>query len=199
MGGSILVFDAAYAPFIRSKDVPKSIFEVDGARDVAIECNSFSKYAGFTGVRLGWTVIPNTLTFSDGTLVRDDFNRVMTTAFNGASNIVQQGGLSCLDPEGLAEIDVLIDYYLQNAGLLRKTMQDLGYDVYGGTDAPYVFVKLPDGKKSWDTFNEILEKHQIVTIPGAGFGPGGEGYLRLSAFASKENVIEACQRLAKAS
>lgn len=197
--GSILVFDAAYAPFIRSKDVPKSIFEVDGARDVAIECNSFSKYAGFTGVRLGWTVIPNTLTFSDGTLVRDDFNRVMTTAFNGASNIVQQGGLSCLDPEGLAEIDVLIDYYLQNAGLLRKTMQDLGYDVYGGTDAPYVFVKLPDGKKSWDTFNEILEKHQIVTIPGAGFGPGGEGYLRLSAFASKENVIEACQRLAKAS
>lgn len=197
--GSILVFDAAYAPFIRSKDVPKSIFEIEGARDVAIECNSFSKYAGFTGVRLGWTVIPNTLTFSDGTLVRDDFNRVMTTAFNGASNIVQQGGLSCLDPEGLAEIDVLIDYYLQNAALLRKTMQDIGYEVYGGTDAPYVFVKLPDGKKSWDTFNEILEKHQIVTIPGAGFGPGGEGYLRLSSFASKENVIEACQRLSKAS
>ena len=197
--GSILVFDAAYAPFIRSEGVPKSIFEIDGAREVAIECNSFSKYAGFTGVRLGWTIVPDELKFSDGSLVRDDFNRVMSTAFNGASNIVQGGGLACLDDEGLEEISTLIDYYLENAKLLKECMESIpGYDVYGGTDAPYVFVKLPEGKTSWGTFTEILEKAQVVTIPGAGFGPGGEGYLRLSAFAPRETVIEACERLKKA-
>ncbi|KAL9183770.1 hypothetical protein ACHAXT_004626 [Thalassiosira profunda] len=195
--GSILVFDAAYAPFIRSEGVPKSIFEIDGAREVAIECNSFSKYAGFTGVRLGWTVVPDELTFADGSKVRDDFNRVMTTAFNGASNIVQGGGLACLDDEGLGEINTLIDYYLENAKLLKEAMESIGYDVYGGSDAPYVFVKLPEGKSSWDTFSEILEKAQVVTIPGAGFGPGGEGYLRLSAFAPRDTVIEACERLKK--
>jgi len=193
--GSILVFDAAYAPFIRTPGVPKSIFEVPGAKEVAIEVNSFSKYAGFTGVRLGWTVVPNDLKFSDGTPVKQDFNRVMTTAFNGACNIAQSGGLACLDKEGLAEIDTLIDYYLENAGMLRETMLELGYQVYGGTDAPYVFVKLPDGASSWDTFSEMLEKAQVVTIPGAGFGPGGEGYLRLSAFAPRDNIAEACSRL----
>mmetsp|Transcript_17548 Transcript_17548/g.25974 ORF Transcript_17548/g.25974 Transcript_17548/m.25974 type:complete len:450 (+) Transcript_17548:85-1434(+) len=197
--GSILVFDAAYAPFIRSEGVPKSIFECEGARDVAIEVNSFSKYAGFTGVRLGWTVIPSDLTWKDGTQVRNDFNRVMTTAFNGASNIVQQGGLACLDEEGSKEIDILIDYYLENAQLLKETMEAIdGYTVYGGTDAPYIFVKLPDGQKSWDAFSDILEKTQVVTIPGAGFGPGGEGYLRLSAFAPRDSVVEACKRLKEA-
>jgi len=196
--GSILVFDAAYAPFIRSKGVPKSIFECEGARDVAIEVNSFSKYAGFTGVRLGWTVIPSSLTFKDGTPVRQDFNRVMTTAFNGASNIVQNGGMACLDEKGMAEIDSLIDYYLENAKLLKDTMEGIGYDVYGGVDAPYIFVKLPEKLGgSWDAFSMILEKTQVVTIPGAGFGPGGEGYLRLSAFAPRDDVIEACDRLKK--
>lgn len=191
--GSILVFDAAYAPFIRSEGIPKSIFEIEGAKDVAIEVNSFSKYAGFTGVRLGWTVIPENLKFADGTPVRQDFNRVMTTAFNGASNIVQSGGLACLDEDGMKEINTLIDYYLENASMLRETMTSLGYDVYGGTDAPYIFVDI--GESSWDAFTDILEKAQLVTIPGAGFGPGGEGYLRLSAFASRDNVIEACERL----
>merc|ERR1712021_253737 len=138
--GSILVFDAAYAPFIRSKNVPKSIFEIEGAKDVAIEVNSFSKYAGFTGVRLGWTVVPSNLKFKDGSLVRDDFNRVMTTAFNGASNIVQAGGLACLDEEGQKEINVLIDYSLENASILRTTFQELGYVVHGGIDAPYILV-----------------------------------------------------------
>jgi len=193
--GSILVFDAAYAPFIRDPEVPKSIFEIDGAREVAIEVNSFSKYAGFTGVRLGWTVIPSDLTFSDGSLVRNDFNRVMTTAFNGASNIVQGGGLACLDPEGQAEINELIDYYLENAAMLKEAMLSIGFKVFGGDNAPYVFVQLPEGKSSWDMFNEILEKAQVVTIPGAGFGPGGEGYLRLSAFAPRDSVVEACARL----
>ena len=196
--GSILVFDAAYAPFIRTPGVPKSIYEIEGAKEVAIECNSFSKYAGFTGVRLGWTVVPSGLKFSDGTPVRNDFNRVMTTAFNGASNIVQAGGLACLDREGMKEIDTLIDYYLENAKLLKDAMESIGYKVFGGTDAPYVFVQLPDGKSSWDAFSEILESAQVVTIPGAGFGPGGEGYLRLSAFASRENVEEACTRLKEA-
>lgn len=195
--GSILVFDAAYAPFIRSKDVPKSIFEIEGAKEVAIEVNSFSKYAGFTGVRLGWTVVPSELKFADGTPVKNDFNRLMSTAFNGASNIVQAGGMACLDDEGLAEIDTLIDYYLENAKILRETFEGIGFDVYGGVDAPYVFVKLPESMgSSWDCFQTILEKTQVVTIPGAGFGPGGEGYLRLSAFAPRESVEEACKRLA---
>lgn len=174
--------------------MPKTIYEVEGARDVAIEVNSFSKYAGFTGVRLGWTVVPSGLKFADGSLVRNDWNRVMTTSFNGASNIVQSGGMACLDEEGLKEIDSLIQYYLGNAALLRSTFVELGFEVFGGTDAPYVFVKLPEGKKSWDAFSEILEAVQVVTIPGAGFGPGGEGFLRLSAFASKENCEEACKR-----
>lgn len=178
--------------------MPKSIFEIEGAKEVAIEVNSFSKYAGFTGVRLGWTVVPNDLKFADGTPVKNDFNRVMNTAFNGASNIVQDGGLACLDEKGLAEIDALIDYYLGNAQLLRETFEKIGFDVYGGTDAPYVFVKLPESMGgSWDAFQTILEKTQVVTIPGAGFGPGGEGYLRLSAFAPRDSVTEACKRLAE--
>jgi LL-diaminopimelate aminotransferase len=197
--GSILVFDAAYAPFIRSPGVPKSIFEIEGAEEVAIEVNSFSKYAGFTGARLAWTVIPSGLTFADGTPVKQDFNRVMSTAFNGASNIVQNGGLACLDDEGLAEIDTLIDYYLENAKILRDTMEAIGFDVYGGIDAPYIFVKLPASMGgSWDAFQTILEKTQVVTIPGAGFGPGGEGYLRLSAFAPRDSIVEACARLTEA-
>jgi LL-diaminopimelate aminotransferase len=195
--GSILVFDAAYAPFIRDPTVPKSIFEIEGSRDCAIEVNSFSKYAGFTGVRLGWTVIPTDLTFADGTPVRQDFNRVMSTAFNGASNIVQEGGLACLDPEGQAEIDTLIDYYLGNAKMLKDAMVEIGFKTFGGDNAPYVFVQLPEGKSSWDMFSEILEKAQVVTIPGAGFGPGGEGYLRLSAFAPRDSIKEACDRLKK--
>ncbi|KAI0561415.1 aspartate aminotransferase [Gracilaria domingensis] len=192
--GSIIVFDAAYAPFINDPNVPTSIFEIEGAREVAIEVNSFSKYAGFTGVRLGWVVVPNELKFADGSPVRADFNRVMTTCFNGASSISQHGGLACLDEEGEREIQELIAYYLGNAALLRATMTELGFEVYGGTDAPYIWVRFP-GKKSWDVFNQILEEAQVVTIPGAGFGPGGEGYLRLSAFAPREACEEACKRL----
>jgi LL-diaminopimelate aminotransferase len=194
--GSILVFDAAYAPFIRSEGVPQSIFEIEGAQDCAMEVNSFSKYAGFTGVRLGWTVVPKGLKFKDGSSVRDDFNRVMSTAFNGASIIAQEGGGACLDPEGQKEISVLIDYYLENAEILRETMTSIGFTVHGGTDAPYVFVEWPESMGgSWDAFSMILDKAQVVTIPGAGFGPGGEGFLRLSAFAPRDSIIEACARL----
>lgn len=195
--GSIIVFDAAYAPFIRSKDVPKSIYEIPGAEEVAIEVNSLSKYAGFTGVRLGWTIVPKALKFADGTPVANDYNRVMCTAFNGASNIVQAGALAALEPAGLAEIEKLIDYYMGNAKILKDTMLDLGFKVHGGDDAPYVFVDL-EGKSSWDMFSELLETAEVVTIPGAGFGPGGEGFLRLSAFAPRDACEEACTRLRKA-
>jgi len=191
--GSILVFDAAYAPFIREEGVPKSIFEIPGAKECAIEVNSFSKYAGFTGVRLGWTVVPHDLKWADGSSVHTDFNRVMTTTFNGASNIVQGGGLACLDDEGMAEINSLIDYYLENAQILKTTFEDMGYKVFGGTNAPYIFISL-EGGSSWDQFNTFLEECQVVTIPGAGFGPGGEGFLRLSAFAPRDGIIEACKR-----
>lgn len=125
--------------------------------------------------------------------MRNDWNRVMTTAFNGASNIVQSGGLACLDDAGLKEIDTLIDYYLENAEILRSTFVELGFDVYGGLDAPYVFVHMK-GHGSWESFSTILETIQVVTIPGAGFGPGGEGFLRMSAFAPRESCIEACNR-----
>ena len=210
--GSIIVFDAAYAPFIRSPDVPKSIFEIPGARTCSIEVNSFSKYAGFTGVRLGWTVVPKELTFADGSPVAADYNRIMCTAFNGASNIVQSGVLAALDPEGLAEIkvmmtsecmlitadclphQVMIDYYMENARILKETMLDIGMEVHGGDNAPYIFVGLK-GQSSWDMFSKILSEAQVVTIPGAGFGPGGEGFLRLSAFAPRDSCIEACKRL----
>ena len=191
--GAFIVFDAAYAPFIRTPGIPKSIYEIEGAKDVAIEVNSFSKYAGFTGVRLGWTVVPSNLKYSDGSPVRNDWNRVMTTAFNGASNIVQSGGLACLDPEGLKEIDNLIDYYLENAKILRTCFQELGFPVFGGTDAPYIFVQFK-GKNSWDVFSEILEKIQVVTIPGAGFGPGGSEFVRMSAFSPRESCLEAVKR-----
>ncbi|KAA8495330.1 LL-diaminopimelate aminotransferase, chloroplastic [Porphyridium purpureum] len=195
--GSIIIYDAAYAPFVKNSDVPRSIFEIPGARECAIECNSFSKYAGFTGVRLGWTVVPGELKFADGTPVAKDYGRIMNTCFNGASNVVQEGGLACLDDEGLKEIDALIEYYMGNAALLRETFLDLGYKVYGGTDAPYVWVHFP-GRDSWDVFNEIMEKTAVVTIPGAGFGPSGTEFLRLSAFAPRDACVEATERIRKA-
>ena len=174
--------------------MPKSIFEIEGARECAIEVNSFSKYAGFTGVRLGWTIVPKTLKYSDGTLVRDDWNRVMTTCFNGASNVVQAGGMACLTDEGEAEIKALIEYYLGNAAILRGLADDLGLKHFGGIDSPYIFMDL-NGKDSWETFTQILEQAQVVTIPGAGFGPGGEGFLRLSAFAPRASCEEARRRI----
>merc|ERR1712216_168644 len=154
------------------------------------------KYAGFTGVRLGWTVVPKALKFSDGSPVWNDYNRIMSTGFNGASNLVHDGGAACLDDEGLQEIQTLIDYYLVNADMLMQTVTDLGYKAYGGVNAPYIFVDL-EGKKSWDMFEKILQEAQVVTTPGAGFGPGGEGFLRFSAFCSRDDCTEACARLKK--
>ncbi|GMJ12633.1 ABERRANT GROWTH AND DEATH 2, ARF-GAP domain 2 [Hibiscus trionum] len=190
--GSIIVYDSAYALYI-SDDKPRSIFEIPGAKEVAIETASFSKYAGFTGVRLGWTVVPKQLLFSDGFPVAKDFNRIVCTCFNGASNISQAGGLACLSPEGLEAMQEVIGFYKENTKIIVETFNSLGFKVYGGQNAPYVWVHFP-GRSSWDVFSEILEKTHIVTTPGSGFGPGGEGFIRVSAFGHRENVLEACRR-----
>ncbi|MBQ9539775.1 MAG: LL-diaminopimelate aminotransferase [Treponema sp.] len=198
--GCIIIFDAAYYAFIRDPALPKTIFEIDGARKCAIEINSFSKLAGFTGVRLGWSVVPSELKFADGSSVRQDWNRVMTTLFNGASNIAQRGGLATLDEEGIKETKALVDYYLGNAALMKKALSgsnfaSAGVKVYYTGDSPYLWVFFP-GCKSWNIFDRILEECNIVTTPGSGFGPAGEGYLRFSSFGHRKDVEEACRRLA---
>lgn len=192
--GSVIVFDAAYAEYIRDPELPRSIFEVDGARECAIEVNSFSKPVGFTGVRLGWTVVPKELRFDDGASVNADWNRLCTTVFNGASNIAQHGGLAALDEEGLAEMRTLTDHYLGNAHLIRATLEGLGITCVGGDNAPYIWAHFP-GRASWDVFAEILERCHVVTTPGSGFGPAGEGFVRFSAFGHRTDVEEACRRL----
>ncbi|CAL5084073.1 unnamed protein product [Urochloa decumbens] len=197
--GSIIVYDSAYAMYI-SDDSPKSIFEIPGAKEVglcvpvAIETASFSKYSGFTGVRLGWTVVPKELLFSDGHPVAKDFNRIVCTCFNGASNISQAGGLACLSPEGLKAMHDVVGFYKENTEIIVDTFTSLGFNVYGAKNAPYVWVHFP-GRNSWDVFAEILEKANIVTTPGSGFGPGGEGFVRVSAFGHRDNIIEAARRL----
>ena len=198
--GCIIIFDSAYFSFIRDSSLPKTIYEIEGARKCAIEINSFSKLAGFTGVRLGWSVVPSDLKFADGTPVRQDWNRVMTTLFNGASNIAQRGGLAALDDEGMKETKGLVDYYLGNAALMKKALSgpnfsSAGVKVYYTGDSPYLWVMFP-GYTSWDIFDKILAECNIVTTPGSGFGPAGEGYLRFSSFGHRKDVEEACSRLA---
>jgi LL-diaminopimelate aminotransferase len=191
---SIIIFDSAYSEYIADPSLPKSIYEIEGAREVAIEVSSFSKPVGFTGVRLGWTVVPDQLKFDDGTPVRNDWNRVMTTIFNGASNISQYGGMAALEEEGLAEMRDKISFYMENARIIKEALKNKGVKIYGGDNAPYVWAQFP-GRKSWDVFTEILEKCQIVTTPGSGFGPAGEGFVRFSAFGHREDFVEAVRRL----
>jgi len=191
---AIIVFDAAYAMFIRDSELPRSIFEIEGAKEVAIEVNSLSKPAGFTGVRLGWTVVPQQLCYEGGESVRDDWNRIMTTIFNGASNIAQHGALAALDDEGLMEMKQHVDLYMRNAALIKKTLMALGVTCWGGENAPYIWARFP-GKSSWEAFEYLLEKAHIVTTPGSGFGPAGEGFLRFSAFGHPHDVQAACSRL----
>ncbi len=198
--GCIIIYDAAYFSFIRNDNIPKTIYEIEGARDCAIEINSFSKLAGFTGVRLGWSVVPSSLKFADGTSVKQDWNRVMTTLFNGASNIVQHGGLAALDEEGIEETTGLVNYYLENAKIMQKTLTgsnfaDKGVKVYYTGDSPYLWVKF-EGYKSWDIFDRILDECHVVTTPGSGFGPSGESYIRFSCFGHRADIEEACKRLA---
>ncbi|MBI4440081.1 LL-diaminopimelate aminotransferase [Candidatus Woesearchaeota archaeon] len=191
---SIIIFDAAYSEFISERGLPKTIYEIDGAKEVAIEINSFSKSAGFTGVRLGWSVVPNELKYADGYPVRSDWNRIVTTLFNGASNIAQHGGIAALDDKGLKEIKSLVSYYMENASMIRSALESLGIEAYGGINAPYIWARMT-GKNSWDTFERILDKCNVVTTPGSGFGPAGEGFIRFSAFGHHADVREACDRM----
>jgi LL-diaminopimelate aminotransferase len=187
---AVIIFDAAYAAFITAPDLPRSIYEVDGAAECAIEINSFSKEAGFTGVRLGWTVVPKALVCEDsdpGELNRL-WHRRQTTMFNGASNIVQAGGRAVLSPEGQAQCQELAAYYMNNARTIRDGLAALGLTVYGGDNAPYVWMETPNAMKSWDFFDKLLTETHVVGTPGAGFGPSGEGYFRLSAFGHAEDV-----------
>lgn len=193
---SILIYDAAYASYIRSADCPKSIYEIDGAKEVAIELNSFSKMAGFTGVRLAWSVVPEALHFDNGHSVRSDWLRITTTFFNGASNIAQEGALAALEQTGLAEMLLQTDYYLENARLIKKKFLELGYPVFGADHAPYVWVQFP-GKKSWEIFQTLLEKCHVVATPGSGFGPKGEGFMRFSAFCNREQSRIALEKIAQ--
>ena len=193
---SVIVFDAAYSEYIRDKSLPKSIFEIEGAKLCAIEVNSFSKPAGFTGVRLGWTVVPKELKYSGGESVNADWARISGTIFNGASNIAQAGGLAALDSEGLKEIRQLSDFYLENAKLIRGVLEKLGVSCMGGDNSPYIWACFP-GRDSWEVFSAILEKCQVVTTPGSGFGPAGQSFIRFSAFGHRADVEEACKRLEK--
>jgi len=192
----LIIFDAAYSEYVRDPELPKTIYEIPGAETCALEVNSFSKQIGFTGVRLGWTVAPKELTYADGTPINPDWHRVQVTVFNGASVLSQAGGKSALEPEGLKEMRATTDYYLGNAKLIKETLTSLGIESEGGVNSPYVWAKFP-GRDSWEVFSEILEKCQLVTTPGAGFGSAGDSYVRFSAFGHREDVEEACNRLRK--
>ncbi len=196
---AVIIFDAAYAEYISDKTLPKSIYEITGAKQCAIEINSFSKWAGFTGVRLGWAVVPVDLVV-EGTKkgkINSLWNRRQTTMFNGASNIVQEGGLAVLSEDGQKECKQLIAYYMKNAAIIKKGLQDLGLTVYGGENAPYIWLKTPNKLTSWDFFDKLLNETHVVGTPGSGFGPCGEGYFRLSAFGHLEDIEEAVKSIQK--
>jgi LL-diaminopimelate aminotransferase len=194
--GSIVIFDAAYSAFVKDEALPRSIFEIEGSREVAIEINSFSKPIGFTGVRLGWTVVPSELAFDDGSPVLADWRRIMGTLFNGSSNVAQYGALAALDDEGMEEMRGTVGYYMENARIIKRALTELGVTTYGGVNSPYVWAHFP-GQDSWDVFERILQEAHVVTTPGSGFGPAGAGCIRFSAFGHREDVIEATQRLAR--
>lgn len=191
----IIIFDAAYSEFVSDSNLPKSIFQIEGAKKCAIEVQSLSKPAGFTGVRLGWSVVPKDLKFADGTSVNKDWGRLMTTLFNGASNIAQQGALAALDETGRREMRSVIEYYLENARIIEKTVRKWkNAEVFFTGNSPYLWIRFA-GQKSWDIFDSILDKCRVVTTPGSGFGPAGESFIRISAFGHRADVEEACRRM----
>lgn len=194
---AVIIFDAAYSAYITDPQLPRSIYEIPGARKCAIELNSFSKTAGFTGVRLGWTVVPKELETEDSPAgrVRELWNRRQCTMFNGASNVAQEGGIAALSPQGEKECLETVTYYKENARIIKAGLESIGLTVYGATNAPYVWLKAPGGLKSWEFFDKLLNECQVVGTPGSGFGPSGEGYFRLSAFGHRENVIAAVDRI----
>ena len=199
--GSVILYDAAYEAYITDPAIPHSIYEIDGAREVAIEFRSFSKTAGFTGVRCAFTVIPKCLKgkAQDGReiSIHPLWNRRHCTKFNGVSYPVQRGAAAIYSPEGRQQVRETIEFYLANARLVRESLTQLGIQVYGGVNAPYVWLKTPGNLSSWDFFDKLLHAAHLVGTPGSGFGACGEGYFRLSAFNSRANVEEAGQRFAK--
>jgi len=199
--GAVIFFDAAYEGYITDPATPHSIFEIDGARECAIEFRSFSKLAGFTGVRAGFTVVPKsvrakTKSGEPGELHRHWLRR-HTTKFQGISYIISRGAEAVFSPDGRSQCRALVDYYLANARLMRANLTKLGLKCFGGQQAPYVWLKTPSSMKSWDYFDLLLKRAEIVCTPGLGFGSLGEGYVRLSAFNSKEGTEEAMTRIAK--
>lgn len=197
--GSILLYDAAYEAFIREDSLPRSIYEIPGARDCAIEFRSFSKNGGFTGTRCAFTVVPKGLTAlsADGEHrpLHPLWHRRFTTKFNGVSYVTQRGAAALYSEKGRAEVAALIGHYMGNAGILRGAVEACGLSVYGGVNAPYIWVKCPEGVTSWQIFDRMLGEANIVVTPGSGFGRAGEGYFRISAFNSREKALEAAERL----
>jgi len=195
---SVIIFDAAYNEFISDPVLPKTIYCIEGAKECAIEINSFSKMAGFTGVRLGWSIVPKKCVCEDAAegKLNSMWNRRQTTMFNGASNIVQDGGVAVLGESGMKESKEIINYYMENARLIKRGLEEKGLKVVsGGVNAPYLWVKTPNNMKSWDFFDKMLNEAHVVVTPGSGFGPSGEGYFRVSAFGHRENVLKAVESI----
>lgn len=192
--GALIIYDAAYEAYISEADVPHTIYECEGARSCAIELRSFSKNAGFTGVRLGFTVIPKDIKCGD-VMLHSLWARRHGTKYNGAPYIVQRAGEAVYSAEGKAELKEQVAYYMKNARTIKDGLAAAGYTVFGGVNAPYIWLKTPDNMSSWDFFDYLLENVNIVGTPGSGFGPSGEGYFRLTAFGSYENTVEALERI----
>ena len=196
---SIILYDAAYEAFITEEDIPHTIYEIDGAKEVAIEFKSFSKTAGFTGIRCAYTIVPKELKVkaSNGEEVSLNkmWNRRQCTKFNGVSYVTQRGAEAIYSEEGQKEIRENIKYYLENAKIIREGLDEVGIEYYGGINSPYIWLKVPNNMKSWDFFDLLLEKANVVGTPGVGFGPSGEGYFRLTAFGERKNTEEAMKRI----
>ena len=195
------MFDAAYEAYIRHDDIPHSIYEIKGARKCAVEFHSYSKTAGFTGIRCGYTIVPHDVSVSTLTGERIPLNKLwkrrQCTKFNGASYLSQRAAEAVYTPEGREQVRQTIDYYMQNANRIKARLSDIGLKVYGGNDAPYLWVQTPDGMTSWRFFEQMLYGAHVVCTPGVGFGPSGEGFVRLTAFASHEQTDEALDRIAR--
>ncbi len=198
---ALIMFDSAYEAYITEDDVPHSIYEIPGAEKVAIEFRSYSKTAGFTGLRCGYTVVPKALKGVDSegneVLLNALWNRRQCTKFNGASYVVQRAAEALYSPKGQRQVKETIGYYMRNAKVLRDGLAEAGLDVYGGVNAPYIWIKTPGGMSSWDFFDLLLSECNVAGTPGSGFGPSGEGYFRLTAFGRYENTVEAVERLKK--
>ncbi|MEY8356032.1 LL-diaminopimelate aminotransferase [Lachnospiraceae bacterium 54-53] len=194
--GAVILYDAAYEAYIAQEDVPHSIFEIEGAKTCAIEFRSFSKNAGFTGVRLGFTVIPKELV-RGGVSLHSLWARRHGTKFNGAAYIIQKAGTAVYSPEGRAQLKDQVSYYMRNAKVIYDGLKEAGFEVYGGVNAPYIWLKVPEKMTSWEFFDLLLGEASVVGTPGSGFGPSGEGYFRLTAFGTYENTVEAIERMKK--